>query len=242
MNNKTIIMKENFLTKKPRYDGLIPTLLLILILFSGSSIYLNQQFHAEVWMPASAQMVFQKREYWRVFSTLLAHGDLGHILSNLVLFIPFSYFLIGYFGITFFPIIGFISGALINLLVLKTMPNQVWLIGCSGVVYWMGAAWMTLAFLIDRRDSYGKSFIKVVGISAVLFVPDTFQSDVSYLSHFVGYILGIFSSGLYYILFRKSFRKFDVYEEILEDENFELDLIENENVIDEIRSEVGSQT
>lgn len=218
MENKTKIMKENYLTKKPRMNALNSTLVLVLMLFYGSYIYLNGLLNADQWMPASAQAVYEKGEYWRAWTTLFAHGDLGHISSNLFLFFPFAYFLIGHFGFVFFPSGGFIVGGLINLLVLKTLPTNVLLIGVSGVVYWMGAAWVTLSFLIDRRETIGKSLVKVIGVSAILFVPDTFRADVSYLSHFGGYFFGVVSGALYYLVFRKKIREADVFEEIISEE------------------------
>lgn len=218
MENKIAKMKENYLTKKPRTNALNSTLVLVLMLFYGSYIYLNGLLHADQWMPASAQSVFGKGEYWRAWTTLFAHGDLGHISSNLILFFPFAYFLTGYFGYFFFPVFGFFVGGLINLLVLKTMPDHVWLIGVSGVVYWMGATWITLSFLIDRRESIGKSLVKVIGISAILFVPDTFQANISYMTHFGGYFFGMLSGVLFYLIFRKKIRGADVFEEIIDNE------------------------
>lgn len=222
MENKTYKMVENWLTKKPQTNALNSTLFLVLLLLAGSYAYLHAFFHIDQWMEASGDLVFAKKEYWRAWTTLFAHGDFGHIISNLFLFIPFAYFLSGYFGYLFFPLIGFISGGLVNLLVLKTMPPHVGLIGVSGVVYWMGAAWMTLSFLIDRRETTGKSLVKIIGISAILFVPDTFKAEVSYLSHFGGYVSGVLVAGLYYYINRKSFRAADHFIEIPEDDELDL--------------------
>lgn len=219
-----IVMKENFLTKKPATNAINSTLIMVFLLLLGSYLYLNGFFHADEWMAASGERVFHKKEYWRAWSTLFAHGDLGHIASNLVLFIPFAYFLSGYFGVFFFPFIGFFIGGLINLIVLKTMPQEVWLIGVSGVVYWMGAAWITLSYLIDRRETRGKDLVKVIGISIILFVPDSFKVEVSYLSHFLGYFFGVLTGIIYYVLRRKKFRAADVYREIIEEDFSQDDL------------------
>lgn len=219
-------MKENYLTKKPQRNALNSTLLLVLALLYGSYIYLNDIFHAEKWMPASFHTVFEKGEYWRAWTTLFAHGDLGHVMSNLLLFFPFAYFLTGYFGYLFFPLFGFLVGGFINLLVLRTLPENVFLIGVSGVVYWLGATWMALSFYIDRRDSRGKSLVKVIGISAILFIPDTFHANVSYLSHLVGYAAGVISGGSYYYIFKKKIRLEDIMIEFSEDEDEDEDYYE----------------
>lgn len=200
--------------------GLSSTLCMVFLLALGTFLYLNDLFKAEAWMPASAVMVFKHHEYWRLWTALFAHADLAHILGNLFLFVPFAYFLSHYFSLWLFPLIGFLLGGLINFIVIKSMPESATIIGVSGVVYWMGATWMTLAFFIDRRETLTERFLKVTGVSIVLFFPTTFLPEVSYLSHFLGYIFGIFTGALVYFLFRKRFQQAEVIEVINEDETF----------------------
>ena len=226
MEIKTYI-KANWLTKTPKSEGMNPTLFLMALLLFTSFIYLNDLFLAPQWMAATGEQVFIKHEWWRAWTTLFAHGDLSHILGNLFLFFPFSYYLVAYFGYTFFPVFGFFAGGLVNLIVLQTMPLTVGLIGVSGVVNWMGGAWLALAWLIDRRESRGRRVLKVVAITIVLFVPDSFKPEVSYLSHFLGYFAGVFSGMIYYFLFKKKFIAEEIIEVIPEEddlwgEDFEL--------------------
>lgn len=190
-----------------------------LLLFS-SFIYLNNLFNAPLWMSATFDSVFTKHEWWRAWTTLFAHGDLSHIIGNLFLFFPFSYYLIAYFGYFFFPVFGFLAGGLVNLIVLQTMPSYVSLIGVSGVVNWMGGAWLALSWLIDRRESRGRRILKVVAVTIVLFVPDSFKPEVSYLSHFLGYFAGMASAIIFYYLFKKTIEAEEVLEHIPEDENY----------------------
>lgn len=218
MEIKTYI-KENWLTKIPKRDGLNPTLFLMCLLLFTSFIYINNLFNAPLWMSANGNQVFMQGEWWRAWTTLFAHGDLTHILSNLFLFFPFSYYLIAYFGYTFFPFFGFFVGGLVNLAVLQTMPDHVGLIGVSGVVNWMGGAWLALAWLIDRRESNGRRILKVVAVTIVLFVPDSFKPEVSYLSHFLGYFAGVLSGIVYYYLFKKKIKSEEVIEVIHEDDH-----------------------
>jgi RimJ/RimL family protein N-acetyltransferase len=82
----------------------------------------------------------------------------------------------------------------------------------------MGAAWMTLAFFIDRRESFVQRFLKVTGVSLVLFFPTTFLPEISYLSHFLGYIFGVLTGIFVYLVFHKTFNKAEIIEEINEDE------------------------
>jgi rhomboid protease GluP len=217
MEIKTYI-KENWLTKNPKRDGLNPTLFLMSLLLFTSFIYINNFFNAPLWMSATGEKVFLEGEWWRAWTTMFAHADFTHIASNLFLFFPFSYYLIGYFGYGFFPLFGFFIGGLVNLLVLQTMPAEAGLIGVSGVVYWMGGAWLALSWLVDRRESNSRRVLKVIAVTIVLFVPDSFKPEVSYLCHFLGYFAGVGSAILYYFIFKKKFDAAIVLEEVRDDE------------------------
>ena len=92
------------------------------------------------------------------------------------------------------------------------MPPGSELLGVSGVVYWMGAVWLTLYFLLETRDRLSKRFIKTIGIALVLFVPETYHQDVSYLSHFIGFVFGILFALAYFQLHRKEFKDAEVVE------------------------------
>jgi rhomboid protease GluP len=192
------VLRENWLTKLPRAEGTNSTWLLVMALVLGSYLYWAGPLPLAENMSASGEAVFQRGEHWRLWSALFAHADFSHLMSNLVLFVPFAYFLTRYFGKTFFPLVGFALGGIINFAVLKTMPLNVHLIGVSGVVYWMGAAWITLSFLIDRRDSLVRRWIKSLAVSAILFIPETYKPEVSHLAHLMGFGSGVGSALIYF--------------------------------------------
>jgi rhomboid protease GluP len=196
------VFRENWLTKDPAQAATSTAFGLVALLAIG-------YFGAS---PASGDLVFRDGEYWRAWTTLFAHADIGHLLSNLFLFIPFAYLLAGYFSPFFFPLTGFFVGGLVNLVVLKTLPSSVILLGASGVVYWMGAAWITLSLLIDRRQSLAKRILKSIGVSALLFLPQIYRPEVSYLSHFLGYIAGVISATIYYAVDRRFFIAAEKYD------------------------------
>lgn len=210
-------MTQNWLTLRPKPGAFEGTFLLVAFLVFASLAYFTNLGGAGEWMPASANLVFRDHQYWRLWTTLLAHADFGHILANLFLFVPFSYFLLGHFGFVFFPLGGFFLGGLVNLIVLKTMPPDTLLIGASGWVHWMGAASLTLYLLIDKRDSLRRRVAKVAVIAAVLFLPESYKQDVSYMSHFVGFLLGVPAAAFTYRLHRKSIRLTDVYTLVVDD-------------------------
>lgn len=196
------VFRENWLTRKPLRDGVLPTAILLTMLVFGKL--------AEY--PASGDLVFKQHEYWRAWTTLFVHADIGHLLSNLFLFVPFAFILTSYFDLLFFPVAGFFIGGLVNLAVLSTMPGKVMLVGVSGVVYWMGAAWITLAYLVDRRDKPIIRLVKSLGVSMLLFLPETYRPEVSYLTHLLGYLGGIGAALIYYGLLRRTFLRAEKYD------------------------------
>ncbi len=202
----------NHLTKKISSESYLWTLALIAFVQIISMLYWIDALGAKEFLSASGEWVFTKHEYWRVFSALFVHVDLGHYLSNLFLLVPFSLFLMGHFSRWFFPVAGIVSGAIVNLIVLHALAPDTQLLGFSGVVYWMGGAYLTLALFIENRDSFHKRLIRVIGISLILFFPMTLQKEVSYLSHFLGFVFGVISATVYYLLNKKKFDDEVVFE------------------------------
>jgi rhomboid protease GluP len=182
-------------------------------------MFWNNIAHAEWWMPASYEQVFTKHEYWRLWTSLFAHADGGHLVSNAILFIPLSFFLTGYFGPYFFPLAGLVIGGLINVAALMTMNPTTSLIGISGLVYWMGSVWLTLYLLIGTRESARRRLGKTLFIAAALFAPQTFEPNVSYIAHFMGFLFGIPSALLYYAANKQKFAQAEVYDYIFDDDD-----------------------
>lgn len=206
------------MTKRDLPGALFTTFVMVLLLLTTSFMYLQDIFDAGSWMAVSKEAVFRDHEYWRLWSALFAHGDLPHIFSNLFLFLPFAYYLSGYFGFWFFPFAGFLIGGLTNLIVIFSLPPHVSLLGASGVVYWMGGAWMTLAYLVDRREKTGKRLIRSIGISMILFLPESYKTQVSYSSHFIGFGLGMISAMIMYYIHRKQYLAAEVIEYVVDED------------------------
>jgi rhomboid protease GluP len=211
-------LKETWLSRKMPKNNFITTLLIMSTFVFGSVIYLNNFFNANKWMAVSFELAINQQQYWRLLTSLFAHGDFAHIGNNMLFFFPFCYYLMGYFGILLFPFLGFVFGGIINLIVIHGMPEHTTLIGASGMVHWMGGIWLTLAFFIDQKPSVIQRILKFSAISILLFLPDTLKPDVSYMSHFVGYILGILAGSIYYLLQRNKFNNAKVYEYVIEDD------------------------
>lgn len=213
------VIKETWLSRKPHPSASIVAAMATFLLALGSLFYMQNVGHLAAWMPASHQLVFDQHQIWRLWTTLFAHADEKHLLSNSFLFFILGYFLNGYFQIFVFPIMALFIGGLANLIVLWTMPAQVHLIGASGVVFWMGGAWLTLYFLLDRRRNLYQRLLRTLGVAILLFVPaEAFDPNISYRTHFVGFILGLVFGLIYYYLKRRQFVGAEVRELVIDDE------------------------
>ncbi len=214
--NQYVVVRENWLSRKPLHNGWLLMIALAFLLHASNIAFFNGWAD---WLPATARAVYADGQYWRAWTALFAHSDLGHFFSNAFLFLPLTYLLTSYYGYWFFPAAGFLFGGLTNLIVLKTLPLDTSLLGISGVVYWMGAAWLTLFAIIDRRSSGRKRLAVAAALAVILFIPETYKPEVSHLSHFVGFIFGALSAAAYYQIHRATIEAAEVREVIVEDEH-----------------------
>lgn len=172
------------------------------------------------WMSASPNQVFNQGQAWRLFTTLFAHGDEKHLLSNSFYLFILATFLSGYYGVFTFPIAAFVGGALTNLITLWFMRNDSILIGASSMVFWMGGAWLTLYLLLDRRRTLFQRWLRATGVGLVLFFPtEAFDPTISYRAHFVGFVLGILWGLVVFYSRKKQFRASEVIEVVVEKDN-----------------------
>lgn len=212
-----LILKETWLTRKPNPWGSTVTALMTFILICVQIIYTQNLMNAPLWLPANHESVFQNKEWWRIWTTLFVHADLGHLLSNSFLFFIFGSLLNGYFGWFIFPFMALIMGGVTQFFVLAGMDAQINLIGISGVVYWMGGTWLILYFLIDQQKSLYQRGLRVIGIALAIFFPtEAFNPRISYQSHLYGFIFGILFGLTYYLWKRKTFLEAQILVPALE--------------------------
>jgi rhomboid protease GluP len=213
-------VRETWLSHKPSPLAGFISALTVLILVIGAVCYWQGFIHADQWMAASGEAVFHQKQFWRLWTTLVAHGDTGHLLNNLLLFFVLGYLLVGYFGSWVFPVAAMFFGGVTNFLVLMNYAPEVKLIGASGVVYWMGGAWLALYFMLDQKRSYVQRSLRAVGVALGVFMPTSaFDPQVSYGAHLVGFILGVVFGFAYYFYRRAEFKKALVYEYIVSEED-----------------------
>lgn len=213
------VVRATWLTQRPhRYSALVAAWsLFTLVLFA--TVFLRDWGSVATLMSSNPDQVFNKHQYWRLWTSLFAHGDAGHLVSNSLLFFIFSYFLYGYFGFWVFPLGTLIAGGLVQAVSLMTYPAHVNLIGMSGVVYWMGGFWLILYLNLDQQRTRTQRWLRILGVSLGLFMPTSaFEPQVSYRAHFIGFILGALMGAAYYFWRRTEFQKALKTETLTEDE------------------------
>lgn len=209
---------ETWLSRRPHPWSFIIGGAMTLLMVTLGLMYLRDFQGFANWMHASRDLVFSQHEFWRLWTTLFSHGDEKHLLSNAFLFFILGSFMTGYFGVWTFPISALLSGGLINWIVLQSMPSSTLLIGMSGVVFWIGGAWLALYFLLERRKSLYQRAIRSIGVSLLLFFPaEAFDPSVSYRSHLVGFGLGLIWGVMYFLWNRKRFRSAETYRIVLDE-------------------------
>lgn len=163
----------------------------IFYLISGivSSIYWGTSF--QEYLSLSKNSIFEDHEYWRAFTSVLIHSDLGHYLANGPLLIIFGWFLRTFAGPFIFPYVLFTLGALTNLCTVYFYSPETELLGASGMVYAMVAFWLVLYIRFDIDYSVPMRIFRSIGFSLLVMFPTTFQPRTSYLAHTLGFIIGL---------------------------------------------------
>ena len=152
--------------------------------------------------PAVQSQIYQHGQIWRIFTAMFVHADLEHLLSNMYMLWIFSFFVFGYFGFTVFPVFSILLAAAANAIAVKTYGADTQLLGASGLVYILGGFWLTLYPLIQRQYSVMNRSIRALGIALMIFAPSTFVPTTSYITHAIGFAMGI-GLGLFYFMMNK---------------------------------------
>ena len=200
-------LTTTWLSAQPRVEAALVASFMTFCLVLASLMYWGDFFGARTWMAASGESVFNGHRYYQLWTSLFAHADAGHLASNSFLFFILSYFLYGYFGAWVSPVAAFVVSGMTNWFVLQGYDPDTSLVGASGVVYWMGGAWVVFYFAINRQKSLASRLIRALGVALLIFMPaEAFKPSVSYAAHFYGFLAGAVFASAYFRFHRKSFR------------------------------------
>lgn len=184
-------LTATLLSRKPHRASLRVALSTLGVIALFSLVYWNDVGGMARYLPASARDVFQGGEFWRLVSGFLVHADIKHLASNALPMVVLSALFFGYFGWRAYPLGALGLGALIHALTLLSYSPHVRLLGISGLVYCLGAAWLILYVGIERHRSLRLRIFRVLAFALIFFVPSTYHPEVSYRAHGIGFGVGL---------------------------------------------------
>lgn len=194
----TPVVKETHLSRKPARASFVVALASVAVLAAASLVYWTDAFGLAVLLPASRESVFERGEYWRLLTSLLTHADVEHLLSNGIVFGLLAFLLFGYYGPFVYPTLVLGLAAMVTAVSLHTYPPSTLLVGASGAVYLMTAFWLVLYLLIERGTELRKRLVRAVGFALITLLPASYEPEVSYRTHAIGFGVGLVSGLLYF--------------------------------------------
>ncbi len=162
---------------------------LYFIFITISLLYWQTPVHEHLWLSGDA--FFNGREIWRSLTSIAAHADAVHLLSNTLLYFVFGWFLYAYFGFILFPLASIGIGAAAGIITVWFYDPFMRLIGASGMVYGMVAMWLVFYMRYDTDHRPASRFMRAVGFSLIMMFPTVYNPGTSYLAHGAGFLCGI---------------------------------------------------
>jgi len=193
---------RSFLSQKPRRKAFVPAVLFALAATAASVVSWRSEGFREAWI-GNPQSIFGAGQWYRLFTGMLLHAEIGHLLSNMIFLIPFGGLLTNYFGWRVFPMMGIVVGLVTQYLSLKTYPSGANLLGASGLLYVLFGLWLSLYYRAERHLTRGRRLLRILGFGLVMFVPSQFSPTVSYRTHAIGLALGLAAGAIYGLFWKE---------------------------------------
>ncbi len=201
---------KTYLSRAPQPYCISVCLTVMLICTFVSQFFWSNEWAAKN-LTASREQVFSQGQVERLVTSVFAHSDLQHLLSNLYMLGILGYFVVGYFGIRIFPFYTLVLAIIVNALTVFTYPPQVGLLGASGWVYVLAGFWLTMFFLLERKHDLPKRIVRVIGVALMTLFPTSFEPQVSYRAHAFGFVIGLVYALIYFRLHRTRLRQYEEY-------------------------------
>lgn len=161
---------------------------MFMLCYGATVAYGRYSLGEYLWL--SGETLFNRHEYWRVFTSLMTHTDLHHLLSNSLTVVVFGWLLRAYFGYAAFPAASIFVGAAANLITVALYDPGIRLIGSSGMAYGMVALWLVFYIRHDADHTVPMRIFRSIGFALVMMFPSSFDPHVSYLAHAAGFAAG----------------------------------------------------
>lgn len=131
-------------------------------------------------------------QWWRIFSAMLLHADVGHVASNVAVGVVLLGLAMGRFGAGVGLLAAYLAGAVGNVSGLFLYPPSHLGVGASGMV--MGALGMLAAqsvMMFWRNPLSRKNVIRAVLAGLMLFVLFGLNPEADVVAHLGGFVAGL---------------------------------------------------
>jgi membrane associated rhomboid family serine protease len=186
----------SFLSQYPSKKAFLPSLVFAAAATVASVVSWNSENFEYAWV-GDREKILSGHEWWRLLTSVLLHADIKHLLSNLLFLIPFGGLLTNYFGWAVFPVLGIVLGIVTQWISLETYPAGETLLGASGLLYVLFGLWLALYYRAETRLRWTNRLLRVLGFGLIMLVPQEFQPEVSYRTHYIGLVFGLVAGIVY---------------------------------------------
>ncbi len=202
---------KTHLSQRPAKNAAVNVGLSILLMSIFSTLsWSYENFRATT--IANWNTTYSEGQLYRLWTSMFIHSDLAHFLSNSYMFIILGFLACGYFGVIVFLCLFLVLGPLVHFITLATYPPDVHLVGVSGAVYVLAGFWLSMFVFIERRHSIAARFVRAIGVGLAILFPTSFEPNVSYRAHAIGFALGILTGAIYFYHRKDHFRRAEIYE------------------------------
>lgn len=167
--------------------------------------FFRKQEEIAYYMALNPLLVFEKREYWRIVTSMFYHFGIDHVVCNMLMLFLVGRYLEPVFGSVRFGLLYFVSGLvasgaslLYNGVVIRERASSVFSAGASGAVYGLAGAFAVLSFVYRERFSTGEKRRMIFAVLLLLF-GSIFDTGVGHEAHFGGFFAGIAVGMIYYM-------------------------------------------
>lgn len=167
---------------------------LLLVAVHVVSLTARADFQAAGCMSNSA---VRAGEWWRIFSAMLLHADVAHLMSNVSLGMIFLGLAMGRFGSGLGLLAAYLAGAAGNVAGLLFYPEPHSGLGASGMV--MGGLGLLAAqsLTLLRHGFIGRQqMFRGILAGVMLFVLFGLSPETDVLAHFTGFVTGLALGGM----------------------------------------------
>lgn len=169
-------------------------ILFIICTFTGDLLYNKGAF--------SVMNLIEDREWYRIFSSMFLHADIGHLVSNMLILYYIGNVIERQVGHFPYMIIYFLSGFIGNVFSAgyeMFTGNYVSSVGASGAVFGIEGALLMLALLHKGKLTEVTTGRIVFSIAFSLYCGFT-SSYVNNAAHVGGVITGFLAAGIFWLL------------------------------------------